>query len=312
MRTMQVYYDYDGVFGDTMNPAIKEMKELGLYDTEEGRTKYFRELKWREFLKKTPFIKNSPETVNALMKLNYKVSFLTHVNSLDEHVDKIIHVKSTEELDDTSKIDVIAVPRIIDKSITIDPRGHILIDDRLENIIAWEEMGGIGVLFSDKPNPSYITIDDPLDLINVVMTMDKSEFLMYLSGDNEKDKVLLRKAREKSSKVPVNNDGALLYISDKINKYKHSVDAALKYHLSIMNNHLVDRNYNIKRMEYNFKVINFYNDVVNRKILYTYKLSYSNYHDLLEALLLIDFDLSSKDKKSKTLSLNNKKKNKLL
>lgn len=93
MQTIEVYYDYDGVFGDTMTPAIQEMKQMGLYETEEGRTKYFKELDWTTFLVRAGFIKNSPETINRLKEEGYKVSFLTHINSMDEYIAKINFIK---------------------------------------------------------------------------------------------------------------------------------------------------------------------------------------------------------------------------
>ena len=300
-----VYYDYDGVFGDTMNPAKKEMKELGLYETEEGRTKYFQELNWSEFLIKTPFIKNSPETVNTLIEKGYKTAFLTHVNSLNEYIAKIDFIKNIKELNNKEKIDIIAVPRVIDKSVTINPNGNILIDDRLENIIAWEAMGGIGVYFSTCQHDSYITIENPLELINIVLSMDKREDKIYLSGNPAKDKVLLEKVKEKSGKVPANNDVELEYMSRKIHKYQCVINSAHKYHTSILNHHLVERNYDIKQMENYFKTIDFYKNLIDKKIVYIYKFSYSIYHDLLVALLKIDIQFGEKPKK---LALNNKRK----
>lgn len=68
---MIVYFDYDGVCADTMTPSIKEMKELDLYDTEEGRTKYYRELQWGPFLERTGLIKYVAWAINRFMELNY-------------------------------------------------------------------------------------------------------------------------------------------------------------------------------------------------------------------------------------------------
>ncbi len=305
MRTMQVYYDYDGVFGDTMNPAIKEMKEKGLYETEEGRTKYFRELNWAYFLKKTPFITNSPETIKTLMDNGYKVSFLTHVNSLDEYIDKIRFIKNIKELNNIDKIDVIAVPRVIDKSVTINPNGNILIDDRLENIIAWEEMGGIGVLFSDKQHDEYITIAEPMDLVNIVLSLDKSEYEIFLTGDQKRDEILLRKVKAKSSKVPADNDQQLAYIASKLKRYNLTIRSALKYHTSIIEHHVIDHSYDVKKMEDIIKTLDYYIDLVNKKRVSTYKFSYSIYYDLLDALLQLEV---MNVEKEKTLTLNNKKK----
>lgn len=301
MRTRKVYYDYDGVFGDTMTPAIKEMKEKGMYDTEEGRTKYFKELNWVEFLKRAGFIKNSPEAINALNKKGFGVSFLTHVNSLEEYVAKINFIKNIEELENVKEIDVIAVPRVIDKSTTINPKGNILIDDRLENIVNWEAMGGIGIYFSEIQHESYITISDPMELINIALSFDESEHAIYLSGDPVKDEMLLKKVKEKCGKVPVNNDDIIENINRKFRKYKHDIEHARKIHSAIASKHLVMHSYDYDRMEGIFKTLEYYNDIATKKIVSTYKFSNSIYYDLLTSLLQLSI-LNSNDKKPKILT----------
>ncbi|MFA5603286.1 MAG: hypothetical protein WDA12_00310 [Bacilli bacterium] len=303
MRKRKVYYDYDGVFGDTMTPAVKEMKEKGLYETEEGRTKYFRELNWVEFLKRAGFIKNSPEAINALNKKGYGVSFLTHVNSLDEYVAKINFIKNINELENVKEIDVIAVPRIIDKSTTINPKGNILVDDRLENIINWEAMGGIGIYFSEIQHESYITIGDPLELVNIALSFDNSEYAIYLSGDPIKDDILLKKVKEKCGKVPANNDDVIENINRKFKKYKYDIEHARKIHSAIASKHLVMRSYDYDRMEEIFKTLEYYNDLATKKIVSTYKFSDSIYYDLLTSLLQLSMSTSSNsNNKSKNLT----------
>ncbi|MDD4547640.1 MAG: hypothetical protein PHI05_02735 [Bacilli bacterium] len=309
MRAREVYYDYDGVFGDTMTPAVKEMKANGMYETEEGRTKYFRELNWIEFLQRAGFIKNSPEAINALNKLGYGVSFLTHINSLDEYIAKINFIKNIEVLENAKEINVIAVPRIIDKSTTINPKGNFLVDDRLENIINWEAMGGIGIYFSEVQHESYITISDPMDLINIALSFDESEYAIYLSGDPIKDEMLLKKVKEKCGKVPVNNDDIIVNINQKLRRYKYDIECARKMHASIASKHLVIPSYDYNRMEEIFKTLEYYNNIGTKKILSTYKFSDSIYYDLLTSLLQLSM-LNSNDKKSKILTKsykNNKK-----
>lgn len=297
MSEIKVYFDFDGVMGDTMAPAIKEMKELNLYDTEEGRTKYFKELNWSNILAKTPYIKNSILTINTLFEMGYETPVLTHVNSFNEHIDKINHIKNNEEIKNREKINVIAVPRIIDKSIPINPNGDILFDDRLENIIVWEAMGGIGVYFSSNQHDSYITINDPIELINIVLSLDKSDHLIYLSGNQIKDEVLLRKVKEKTSKEPVENDFVLENISLKINKYKTVIDRAIKYHNLIISKRMVNYHYDFQKMDRYLKTIKFYQDLVDKKILHTQKLCYDIYYDLLEALILIKYFFEENSKK---------------
>ncbi len=57
------------------------------------------------------------------------------------------------------ELEVILVPKQINKADMVNPKDAILIDDFLGNLDLWHKNGGISVKFSDKNKKSkYITI----------------------------------------------------------------------------------------------------------------------------------------------------------
>lgn len=246
-NNMDVYWDYDGVFGDTMTPATLEMTELGLISTEEGRTKYFRELNWESFLVKAGFMKNAPEAINLLSKKGYRQSFLTHVNSLAEAEAKIKFIKSIARINNTRDIDIIIVPRSLDKAFAIKPNGGILIDDRLLNIKVWEENGGVGILFSNELNDEYVTLNDPMDVAN---------YIIENYPINEKS----------GPKFPIINEQERLLVANLLKYYcKDRFDTFLIYDKLVKDEIVLDNNYNFKYNDQVLDGIKDHYDLVNLK-----------------------------------------------
>ncbi|MDD2434800.1 MAG: hypothetical protein PHO63_00935 [Bacilli bacterium] len=241
---MDIYWDYDGVFGDTMTPAIIEMKSLGLFETEEGRTKYFKELDWEKFLVKAGFMENAPEAINLLAKKGYKQSFLTHVNSLAEAEAKIKFIKSITRLIRPGDIDIIVVPRSLDKAFTIKPNGAILIDDRLLNIKAWEENGGVGILFSNDLNNEFVTLNNPMDVANYIIKT-------YPLSSNE-------------PRFPIINKEDQALVANLFKHYcKNRFDTFLIYDKLVKDDLIIDRNYNFKDNDKILDGIKNHYDLVN-------------------------------------------------
>lgn len=272
---MIVYWDYDGVFGDTMTPAIAEMKELGLYDTEEGRTKYFRELDWSKFLVKAGFMENAIEAINMLTDKGYKQAFLTHVNSFPEHIDKIYHIKNTREIKNAEDIDVIAVPRKYDKSFTVNAKGNILVDDRLENIEAWEAAGGIGIWFSDKENAPYRTTNDLLKTVNII--------------------TVVRKALV--TKEEVSRKNMIDKVSELIKSYKNRIHALLIYDKLVNEGDIIDKSYDISETTKLKKGIGDYYDLVNGEVLYAPTIIYEDVQNFFSLIMQIDEKIKSEEYK---------------
>ena len=90
----------------------------------------------------------------------YKLYILTTVNSLEEAEAKIRYIRKFG-----LNIPIICVPKGIDKSLMVDPRNSILVDDYSGNLYPWERSGGIGVKFTneDKDN-GFITISSLSEL----------------------------------------------------------------------------------------------------------------------------------------------------
>jgi hypothetical protein len=276
---MIVYLDYDGVFGDTMTPAIIEMKEKGLYDTEEGRTKYFKELDWGVFLKKAGFMKNAIEAINTLMDMGYKVAFLTHVNSLAEHIEKINFIKNIKEIKKPERLDVIAVPRKLDKSFTVNPEGNVLVDDRIENVEAWEVAGGYGIWFSDKESDSYKVTNNLMDVIDIVTNIEKKHL---------------------SEKKPIESKSILEKISELIKKYKDTINLYLIYDSLIKNEVITDLNYDKDESTKILKSIKYFYDLIDRKGSYIPTLTYDHLHEL--SYLILQMEEKTQKEEYKTIA----------
>lgn len=153
---INLYIDFDGVLVDTINETYKTLKELGisLNDTEKVN-KFYRELDWNKLLLNTTEINNAFENIRLLQESGvYRVSILTTVHSCDEMRAKVSFIKSKN-----LNINVICVPKGIEKCDVVDPRYSILVDDFGGNLKTWIEKGGIGIKFSKENSNKYMTID---------------------------------------------------------------------------------------------------------------------------------------------------------
>ena len=123
---INLYIDFDGVLVDTINETYKMMAEKGisLSDTE-SVGKFYRELDWNKLLSNTKEINNAFENISALEdSIIYKPCILTTVHSTSEMKAKILFIRSKNK-----NINVICVPKGIEKCDIVDPRNSILIDD---------------------------------------------------------------------------------------------------------------------------------------------------------------------------------------
>lgn len=152
------------------------------------------------------------------------------------------------------------------------------------------------MFFSSKPNHTYIIINDPIHLVNIVKSLDKKDQQLYLTGNLITDRALLKKAKSMSGKMPANNNDILTVISQKFENYQKDINSVLKHHLSIDRKHFND--YDIKRMDEAFKTLDYYKKLVNKEIFLTYRASYSVYYELLISLMYIS-DVARTLKKTK-------------
>lgn len=144
---MKLYIDFDGVILDTLPfylDIINEAKDL----PEEDRIILLSELDWSIIVEGSDEINNSIDNIKKIIESNkYDVSILTHCNSNQEFIEKEKFIRS-KNID----IPVIPVFRPTQKIEKVDPKNAILIDDDINNLILWEEQGGIGIYFSNNEN----------------------------------------------------------------------------------------------------------------------------------------------------------------
>ena len=76
----------------------------------------------------------------------FEISFLTHVNSLDEGVVKTQYLRKHFK----NNITIILVPKELSKPKMVHSKGAILVDDFSGNLKEWEETGGISIRFSKE------------------------------------------------------------------------------------------------------------------------------------------------------------------
>lgn len=137
---MIVYIDFDGVLYDTVSIILNEMKKNNL-SFEKDCSKFFEKLDWKKILYSAKEINLSISKIEKL-KNKYNIKILTHVSSLNEMVEKSNFIRNK-----FTDIDIIFVPKKLDKNFIVNAKNNILIDDSKKNIENWNANGGIGILF---------------------------------------------------------------------------------------------------------------------------------------------------------------------
>ena len=112
-------------------------------------------------IRRNTIINDGINCIHKILESNkFNVAILTHVNSLDEAVQKVKYIRKYLE-----DITVIPVPKAISKTKMVRSKDAILIDDYSGNLREWESEGGIGVRFSLKLNGKGFRVIDKLDQI---------------------------------------------------------------------------------------------------------------------------------------------------
>ncbi len=156
----KLYIDFDGVILDTIKVTYEMIEKLGLGTPEEVKEFYYN-LDWNHLIKQTPEINDSINCIRKIMNSNlFDVKVLTHIISYNEGLGKIEYLKSK-----IPELEVILVPKQINKADMVNPKDAILVDDFLGNLDLWHDKGGISVKFSDGNKKSKYRTVTKLDQI---------------------------------------------------------------------------------------------------------------------------------------------------
>lgn len=155
-----LYIDFDGVIMDTINKTYEMMKEENIDRTNNEEVREFYEnIDWKKLLKETDEINGGLEKVKKLNDSNkFNVAILTHVNSLNEAVEKVKFIRKYYK-----DITIIPVPKAISKTKMVHTKNAILVDDYTGNLVEWKSEEGVGIKFSTKPKESEFKVINDLD-----------------------------------------------------------------------------------------------------------------------------------------------------
>lgn len=160
---MKIYIDFDGVIMNT-NKSITKLLDVNKVDRTNFRetVKFLTTLNWEEILNESNEINNA---FHYLKEINNKldVAILTHVSS-----EKEIKLKKQIILDNVGNLELIPVPREIDKCNYVDAKDSILIDDYSKNLELWEVSGGVGIKFSNKEHHKFKSLYNLIDIFKFI------------------------------------------------------------------------------------------------------------------------------------------------
>lgn len=162
-----LYIDFDGVIMDTITKTYDIMRNLDIdLDNEDEVHKFYEELDWKKLLLEADEINGAIGKVIKLYNCGkYNVAILTHVNSLNEAVEKVKFVRKFY-----GDVTIIPVPKVISKTQMVHTKDAVLVDDYTGNLIEWKAEGGIGIKFSpDLKKRDFPVIND----LDALLDLDK-------------------------------------------------------------------------------------------------------------------------------------------
>ena len=159
----RLYIDFDGVVVDTIPLLYKELEKNGVSLGNEQRIReVFGAFDFRKIIKDKNILNDSINCINKLMESGlFEISFLSHINSLDEGIVKIKLLRKHFK----DNITIILVPRGVSKPKMIHCEDAILVDDYAGNLREWREAGGIPIRFSKEMESHGYMVVDRLDKI---------------------------------------------------------------------------------------------------------------------------------------------------
>lgn len=161
----KVYIDFDGVIMNTNNAITNLLDNHQIDRTNYDETfNFLKKIKWDELLKECDEISNAFFHLKNLNESSdFSVAILTHVCSEEE-----ANEKKKLLLDKVGNLNVIPVPRNIDKCHYVDPKNSILVDDYSKNLELWQQNGGISIKFTNKQYDKFKAIYNLSDIRNLL------------------------------------------------------------------------------------------------------------------------------------------------
>ena len=159
----RLYIDFDGVVMDTIPLLYNELEKHDVsLDNEEKIAETFRNFDFNEIIKDSNILNDSIECINKLLESDrFEISFLSHVNSLEEGIVKIKYLRKHFK----DNITIIIVPKSISKPKMVHSEGAILVDDFSGNLKEWSESGGISIRFSKELESKGYPVVNRLDTL---------------------------------------------------------------------------------------------------------------------------------------------------
>ena len=143
-----IFIDLDGVILDTEKIILNKKEENNNLSWDE----FFECLNWEMVLSNASQINDSIEILKKAQKFRNDLIILTKCHTLKEMQEKVKALRYNREI----TIPIMFVPPHVKKSeIYLPMNREILIDDSQKNIVNWEAVGGIGLLFDNGNNQKY-------------------------------------------------------------------------------------------------------------------------------------------------------------
>ena len=105
------------------------------------------------------------DSIECIHKLidsgKFEISFLTHINSLNEGVVKVQYLRKHFK----NNITIILVPKELSKPKMVHSKDAVLIDDFSGNLKEWEEAGGLSIRFSKELESHGYRVINRLDMV---------------------------------------------------------------------------------------------------------------------------------------------------
>ena len=142
---LEYLIDFDGVILDSQSRFEVDMKGNTNFD---DWLNYLSSIEWYHFLRECNEIDGSLSTLQELQKYKKLRAIITAIHSFEEGRQKLIYLR-----DNHIEVPVLYVlPEQKKSDIFIPKRNTVLVDDKLNNCIDWNNSGGVSLLFDCNDN----------------------------------------------------------------------------------------------------------------------------------------------------------------